>query len=261
MKLIKTKLGKLNFWYRSDDKFIGQRIALGKYEKYETAIMLGQLNINSVVVDVGANIGYYTLLMARVAKKVYAIEPDKDCFEILKKNVKENNLKNVVLLNIGASDKKGKKYLMRDEKNQGNSKINDKNGETILTRTLDNMLINEQKISLIKVDTQGWETQVIEGAKKIIKRDQPTLFLEYTLGEYLDNKMINFLKNNYQNIWSINDFANVPWPIYRGVKVYGPGYCDLFLKKKMELKDYGVMIKNINYKKWIKGIINLICRK
>lgn len=261
MKLKKTKIGNLNFWYRADDKFVGQRIALGKYEKYETAIMLGQLNINSVVVDVGANIGYYTLLMAMRAKKVYAIEPDKDCFEILKKNVEENGLKNVVLINMAASNKKGEKYLMRDEKNQGNSKINDKNGETILTRTLDNMLINEQKISLIKVDTQGWETQVIEGAKKIIKRDRPTLFLEYTPGEYLDNKMINFLKNNYQNIWSINDFANVPWPIYKGVKVYGPGYCDLFLKKKMELKDFGVMIKNINYKKWIKGIINLICRK
>ena len=92
MKLKKTKLGKLNFWYRNDDKFIGQRIALGKYEKYETAIMLGQLNINSIVVDVGANIGYYTLQMAQRAKKVYAIEPYKECFEILKKNVKENNL-------------------------------------------------------------------------------------------------------------------------------------------------------------------------
>jgi len=261
MKLKKTKIGNLNFWYRSDDKFIGQRIALGKYEKYEAAILMSQINSNSVCVDVGANIGYYALLMALKAKKVYAIEPDKDCFEILKKNVKENNLKNVVLLNIGASDKKEKKYLMRDEKNQGNSKINDKNGETILTRTLDNMLINEQKISLIKVDTQGWETQVIEGTKKIIKRDRPTLFLEYTPREYRNNKMINFLKNNYQNIWSINDFANVPWPIYRGVKVHGPGYCDLFLKKKINLIDYGVMMKNINYRKWIKGIINLICRK
>ena len=118
------------------------------------------------------------------------------------------------------------------------------------------MLINEQYISLIKVDTQGFETEVIEGAKKIIKRDQPTMFLEYTPEEYSDNKMINFLKNIYQNIWSINDFVSVPWPIYKGIKVYGSGYCDLFLKNKMKLGDYLTMLKNVNYKKWIKGIMN-----
>ena len=269
MILKKTKLGRLDFWYRADDKYIGQRIALNKYEKYETAIMLAQLDINSVAVDVGANIGYYTLQMALRAKKVYAIEPDKDCFEILKKNIKENKLKNVVLINKAASDKKEKKYLIRDLKNFGNSKIKptpnpslDKEGNTnkcdlIFTETLDNMLINEQYISLIKIDTQGYEPKVIKGASKIIKRDEPTLFLEYTPSEYRDNKMINFLKNIYKNIWSINDFAKVPWPISKGIKINGPGYCDLFLKKKMELGDYLTMVKNVNYKKLIKGIMNL----
>jgi len=258
MKLKKIKLEGLDFWYRANDKYIGQRIALQKYERYETALMLGQLNINSVVVDVGANIGYYTILMAKKCKKVYAIEPDKECFDILKKNVEENNLKNVVLINKAASDKREKKYLVRDEENLGNSRISETRNEKldtgVLTETLDNLLINEQYISLIKVDTQGWEPEVISGTKKIIKRDQPTIFLEYTPGEYRDNKMINFLKKNYKNIWSINDFASVPWPIYKGVKVYGVGYCDLFLKKKMKLKDYFIMIKNINYKKWIKGV-------
>jgi FkbM family methyltransferase len=264
MTLKKTKLGRLDFWYRADDKFIGQRIALGKYEKYETAIMLGQLNINSIVVDVGANIGYYTLQMAQRAKKVYAIEPNKICFEILKKNVKENNLKNVVLINKAAGDKKEKKYLMRDEENLGNSKIQSNptkspfdKGDFVLTETLDNILINEQYISLIKIDTQGYEPEVIKGAKNIIKRNRPILFLEYTAGEYPDSKMINFLKIIYKNIWSINDFASVPWPISKEIKVYGPGYCDLFLKKKMELSDYLTMVKNVNYKKWIKGIMNL----
>jgi FkbM family methyltransferase len=262
MKLVKIKLGRLNFWYRSNDKVIGQRIALDKFEKFETALMENQINSESVCVDVGANIGYYTLLLATKVKRVYSLEPDKKCFEILKKNVKENNLKNVILLNIAASDKKEKKYLKRDEKNQGNSQIDDKNGEIIWANTLDNMLINEQKISLIKIDTQGWEPQVVEGAKKIIKRDNPTMFLEYTPGEYSDNKMINFLKINYQNIWSINDYADVPWPIFSGVKVLGKsGYADLFLKKKMEINDYLTMFKNVKYKKFIKGIMNSICQK
>lgn len=266
MRLTKTKLKNMNFWYRSGDRVIGQRIALDKFEKYETALFLSQLNKDSVVVDVGANIGYYTLLAAGRVKKVYAIEPDKKCFEILKKNVVENNLKNVVLINKAASDKREKKYLIRDKNNQGNSRIsetrNEKLDTRILTDTLDNLLINEQKISLIKIDTQGWEPQVIEGAKNIIKKYIPTLFLEYTPGEYGDDKMINFLKKNYQNIWSINDFAEVPWPIYKGIKIKGKnGYADLFLKNKLEINDYLTMLKNVKYKKFIKGIMNSICQK
>lgn len=251
-----TKIDDLKFYYRSNDRFIGQRIALDKYEKYETALLLSQINKNSICVDVGANIGYYTLLMARKSKKVYAFEPDKKSFEILKKNVEENGLKNVVLVNIGVSNKRGKKYLVRDKDNFGNSRINDKNGEIIFTDSLDNILINEQEISLIKIDTQGHEPEVIGGAKKIIKSSRPILFLEYTPGEYKDRKMINFLKKNYDNIFSISDFAEVPWPIKRGVKVDKHSYSDLFLKEKMKIGDYWAMLKNVNYRKWLKGIMN-----
>lgn len=264
--LKKIQLSGLNFWYREDDKYIGQRIALGKYEQYETELMRSQINSKSVCVDVGANIGYYTLLMASRAKRVFAFEPDKECFEILEKNVKANNLKNVVLINKAASNKRGKKYLVKDCDNLGNSKIIETRNEKLATRvladTLDNVLVNEQYISLIKIDTQGWETEVIEGAKKIIKSDKPTLFLEYTPVEYSNKKMINFLKNTYKNIFSINDFKDVPWPIHKGVKIFGKsGYTDLFIKNKMEIKDYLTMIKNVKYKKFIKGIMGLLCQK
>jgi FkbM family methyltransferase len=258
VKLIKTKLNGLNFWYREDDKVIGQRIALGKYERYETALMMSQINKESVAVDVGANIGYYTLLIAQRAKKVYAIEPDKEVFEILKKNVEENNLKNVVLLNIAASDRKEKKYLIKDKENQGNSRLGGKNGELVICLRLDDILVNEQYISAIKIDVQGWEPAVIAGGEEIIQRDSPTLFLEYTPGEYKDGEMIKNLKSKYKNIWSINDFAEVPWPIYKGVRVLGKaGYADLWLKKKMEARDYWEMLKNVNYRKAIKGWLGL----
>ena len=118
-----TKINNLKFYYRSNDRYIGQRIALDKYEKYETALLLSQINKNSVCVDVGANIGYYTLLMAKRVKKVYAFEPDKKCFEILKKNVEENNLKNVVLINKAASDKEGEKFFEISKNNFGDNRI------------------------------------------------------------------------------------------------------------------------------------------
>jgi predicted O-methyltransferase YrrM len=123
MKLIKTKINELIFWYREDDKIVGQRIALGKYEEYETMLMLSQVNKNSVVVDVGANIGYYTLLLAQKCKKVYAIEPDKESFKILKKNVEDNGFKNVVLFNVAAGNKKERLKLIIDNNNLGNSRL------------------------------------------------------------------------------------------------------------------------------------------
>lgn len=253
--LKKIKLAGRDFWYRSDDKVIGQRIALDKYEKYETAIMLGQVNKNSVVVDVGANIGYYTLLLAKEVKKIYAFEPDEEVFQILKKNVEENKLKNVVLINKAVGDKNEKVKIEKNKDNFGDSRISDK-GELVECVKLDEVI--KERVDLIKVDVQGWEPAVIEGAKNIIEKDSPILFLEYTPGEYKDKKMINFLKKIYKNIWSINDFAEVPWPIYKGIKIWGKaGYADLWMKNKMEFKDYLIMLKNVKYKKFIKGIMSL----
>ena len=92
MKLRRAKIGeKINFFYLENDRYIGQRAAVGKYEPYETQLILRQAKVGGTVIDVGANIGYYTLILAdKVGKngKVYAFEPDKINFEILEKNIK-----------------------------------------------------------------------------------------------------------------------------------------------------------------------------
>lgn len=239
------------FWYQSDDKFVGQRIALGKYEEYESMLMQHQLNGAGVVVDIGANIGYYTILMAKNAKKVFAIEPDRDCFEILKKNVDANKLKNVVLLNIALGAKREKLILIKDKENQGNSHIGTGKGSTITCERLEQILVNEQKIDLIKIDTQGWEPEVIKGAEKIIERDKPTVFLEYSPSEYQDNKMIDYLKNIYKNIWSIDYWF---YFCKKGIVVNKQtGYVDLWLKNKMTVGDYWWTIKEIRPKKILKA--------
>ena len=259
--MIKTKVEDLDFWYLSNDRVIGQRIALDKYEKFETAMMMAQTSKDLVAVDVGANIGYYTLLLAKRVKKVYAFEPDKKVFKILEKNVKENNLKNVVLFNKAVGKENKKVKVIRNSNNFGDSRINlpkslfDKR-DLVECIKLDEVI--KEKVDLMKIDVQGWEPQVIKGAKRIIKKDRPILFLEYTPSEYKNEVMISFLKKIYKNVWSINDFAEVPWPIYKGIKVLGKaGYADLWLKKEMTAKDYMAVLKNIKYKKFIKGIMGL----
>ncbi|MFA7301546.1 MAG: FkbM family methyltransferase [Candidatus Shapirobacteria bacterium] len=245
MKLIKTRLQNgLTLWYRADDKFIGQRIALAKYEEYESILILRNVNKSSVVIDVGANIGYYTLLLATVCKKVYAFEPDKTCFEILEKNIRENNLNNVVLFNSAVGDKNEKVGIILDDNNFGNSRVG--KGKNVDCIRLDDVI--KEKVDLIKIDTQGWEPKVILGAKKIIKKYKPILFLEFN-GDY---KMINFLKKHYKNIFTIDYWFYI---LRSGIKIDNKtGYADLVLGIKHNIFE---QYRGLQWKKVIKKIFKV----
>lgn len=261
MRLNETKLQNgLTLWYRSNDKYIGQRIALRKYEEYESELILRQVNKNSVVVDIGANIGYYTLLLAKICKKVYAIEPDKKCFEILKKNIEENNLKNVVTIYRAVSDRKEKRALITDNRNFGNSRIQSPSAspyppltrgrDIVLTVSLDKLLKNEKRIDLIKIDVQGWEGKVIDGAKKIIKKHSPVLFLEFN-GDF---KMIKFLKKYYKNIFTIDYWFYI---LRLGILIdKKTGYVDLLVTNKNI--GWWERCKNWQWRKVIKRVATLL---
>ena len=72
----------------------------GIYEEFETELVSKEISKNDVVVDIGANIGYYTLIFAKLVGengKVFAFEPDPSNFALLKKNVELNGFRNVVL--------------------------------------------------------------------------------------------------------------------------------------------------------------------
>jgi len=262
MKLNKTLISELVFWYRNGDAYVGERVALGKYEEYETKLLLRQLNNNSIAVDVGANIGYYTVQMAKICKRVYAIEPDKDNFEILKKNVEENKLNNVVLINAAVGAKKEKITLYKSAANDGDHRVYNAGNRTniaeVFSVRLDDILVNEQKIDLLKVDTQGWEPAVIEGGKEIIKRDTPNMFLEYWPSAYKEakldaNRMMIFLESIYKNIWQIDSRLNI---YNKEIKIdEETGYADLWLTSK----DYMVwdQYKDLKIKKIIKKIFKV----
>jgi len=270
MKLKKTVIfGKYRFFYLKNDRYIGQRVALEKYEPYETKLILRQTKKGDVVVDVGANIGYYTILLAdKVGKngKVYAFEPDKTNFEILTKNIKTNNLKNVVAVNAAVGSKSGKLKLHKSKENFGDHKLygKDKEIEEVKIIRLDNYLKNI-KVDLMKIDTQGWEPEVIEGAKNIIKRDKPIIFLEYSPASYkeakLDGKgMVKFLHTIYPNIWWIDEWLY----IYKNLgqekideicDTNKTGYADLWMKNKVDFNDKIGQIRDLRIKKLIKKII------
>lgn len=248
MKLSQGDCLGQKFWYRSDDKFIGQRIALGKYEPYLTKLMLDNINSSDTVVDVGANIGYYTVLFGSKAKKVYAFEPEKVNFEILKKNIKINKLKNVKIFNLALGSRKEKKKIFKSKENYGDNRLGDR-GDLVMVKRLDDVI--EEKIGLIKIDVQGWEPEVIGGARKLIKKYHPKIFFEYSPKMYREaeldyQKMWRFLEEEYGKIFYIDEYIQVYYPVKR---------CDkegnLWVGESSRWRQY----KNFWLKKWVKRVL------
>lgn len=164
----------------------------GVFEPFETELIRKLLVRNMTVLNIGANIGYYTLIAAsRVGPngKVYAFEPEPQNYKLLVKNVEENGYKNVVAVQVAVSDKQGTKKLFLDKLNLGahslaekNIRVKDKFVE-IETNSLDNLLKKYGKefsgADLMIIDTEGSEGLVLDGAKGILRSGKLKIVMEF----------------------------------------------------------------------------------
>lgn len=147
-----------------------------------------------VFIDVGANIGKYAVIVGKQLRNesankrrgsVMAIEPSAEIFRILEKNIRLNNLTNVIPLNLAASDKEGVSEFYLSSEGFGTSsslieiKFKSKKVE-VKTDTLDNIVkrLNIKKVDLIKIDVEGAEPKVLGGAFGILKKDKPKIVFE-----------------------------------------------------------------------------------
>jgi len=171
-----------------------------------------------IFIDVGANIGKYSIILGKKLKdngQVISIEPEPRNFEILNKNIKLNNLKNVTAINNGLYSKKGKLdfYLTSEKSGDGAHSLIKKTNNKIQIKvdTLDNIIKEKglKDIKLIKIDVEGAEANVLKGAKKTLKKYHPKLIFEAWDETYF-KKIKNILdKYNYkfEKIGSQNYFA------------------------------------------------------
>ena len=134
---------------------------------------------DSVILDIGANIGNHTLYYANElhAGKVISFEAVANTFQILKINVEVNKLQDrVQIYNFGLSDKPGKAAIRNyNPQNIGGTDLVTGQGEITL-RALDEFEI--PKVDFIKIDVEGMEPQVLNGAINTIKNSRPFIVLE-----------------------------------------------------------------------------------
>jgi FkbM family methyltransferase len=175
----------------TDDVMTPTILVMGNWETAETAWFLRTVKPGDTIVDAGANFGYYTVIGSRLVGdkgKVYAFEPDPTNFELLQKNVRLNGAtNNVVLERKALSNRKGTLKLFIADKNKGDHRIYQPDGESRPSIDVEAVRLDEyfkdhpRGIDFLKMDTQGAEGVILEGMTGLLegRADGPTIFMEF----------------------------------------------------------------------------------
>ena len=183
------------------------------------------------VADVGANIGYVTLLFSSWVGpegRVFSFEPVADTFETLRDTVHTRRCANVEVFDVAASDHAGSAGMAVPEYASGGRNYYESfivegrvdevsSGVQVKTATLDSILLDRApSIQFLKVDVEGHEWKALQGAMGIIRRDHPALFVEImsdpgTAGTDAA-RLFEWLQGEGYQIYASTDQGFVPWP-------------------------------------------------
>lgn len=140
-----------------------------------------------IFVDVGANIGVYPIIFANRFKSVIALEANPIVFRILEANMASKEIANVSCINLGASNEKRSAMLyVRRNGDLSGGRLNDPGMPSarvamqVQLDTLDNILQREEMetVSLLKIDVEGHEPDVLMGASRTLDRSSPVVLFE-----------------------------------------------------------------------------------
>lgn len=177
-----------------NDATVSQELIVTKgWEPFETILFTKLIKPRSIVVDIGAHIGWYTLIAAMQVGsdgKVYSFEPNPKNFSLLSKNVKVNNYKNVVLVNKAVSNITGPANLYLNKHNTGDHRLfttdNTQEHVTVHSVTLDEYFKQQAvTIDLIKMDIQGFEMHALLGTEDILRKNKKMKIITEFQPEYI----------------------------------------------------------------------------
>ncbi|MES2206486.1 MAG: FkbM family methyltransferase [Pseudomonadota bacterium] len=195
--------------YNKNDIYVGQSIAkYGEFSKLELFLLTQLCKLGDTVIDVGANIGAHTMGLARQVGEsgcVLAFEPQRIVFQALCANIALNSLENVTCYWAAMGTEKG--FITVPEidptcsNNFGGVSISDGvTGIEVPCFILD-QFVGVPYISLIKIDVEGMEIDVIKGGQELIKQARPFLYVENDRLEKSTELMQTIAELNYDMYW------------------------------------------------------------
>ena len=181
-----VEIQNFKLYVLKDDFDVGRNIIDSHdYEPHVTNAFIDVLKAGDVFLDLGANIGYFSLLAASIVQesgKVISFEPNVQNLQLLYSSILENQFKNIEVYPLAASDSSqilkltsfgSNGYL--DAAPSGNS-----NCQLVQAVVVDELLQHERQINVVKMDIEGYETLALRGMDKLIRKHRPTIFTEFS---------------------------------------------------------------------------------
>ena len=179
-----------SIWVNPSDHAVARTlVASGQWQPKESSLIASKLPTEGVAIDVGANIGYVTGVMAEKVGPnglVLAFEPEETNYGFLERTVSENGWAQVSATRAACGDAPGRLALHKDPVNWGNhslaldAELHVAGTEVVDVVTLDDVMRERRlsRLDVMKIDVQGWELKVLRGASRL-KVLRPTLFAEF----------------------------------------------------------------------------------
>ncbi len=205
----------------------------GRYEPNEFSVLQKILRPGMTFVDVGANIGLYTLFAANkvgATGKVVAFEPSSREYEMLEQNIAVNALYNVRAIKRAVSNRDGEvELLVASLKNSGHNTVGKFGYATALERTesvaaerLDEIIAREgyERVDVIKMDVEGAELAALQGAMNTLRRLHPALLVEIsdrTLEHQgaSSREVLDLLASEGYRFYGFDEQTGLPRPLER----------------------------------------------
>ncbi|MDR3506192.1 MAG: FkbM family methyltransferase [Acidocella sp.] len=217
--------------YLLTDKYIGASLDLyGEYCESEAEVFAQLLSPGETVVEVGANIGAHTVHLSQLvgsAGRVYALEPQRVIFQLLCTNVAINEAFNVHTFHAGAGAAAGSmklpeiNYHYPDSNFGGVSLLEQTQGDEVRIISLDSLTL--PSLRLIKIDVEGMEDVVLEGAREQILHHRPVLYVENDRRDH-SAELISMIEHFGYDLWwhfaplfNPDNFAGVAENIFNNV--------------------------------------------
>ena len=182
-EVLRCAVGPVELLCDPADAAVAPGLRSGSYEPHLTAVFERYCRPGMTVVDVGANLGYFTVLASRLVGpegRVIAVEPNSDNCRLLLSSLRDQGITNVDLLPVACDTATGWAYYSSHVGSNGGlvegHDLLARPGVVVPTFRLDDLVTGP--VGLLKLDVEGAEGRVVRGAAALIERDRPIVTTE-----------------------------------------------------------------------------------
>ena len=184
-KWVCTDAFGLRVWVNLRDGYVSWGVLHEDWENEEVRFVLSHLRPGDAFVDVGANVGVYTLQAARAvgpSGHVYSFEPRPDTHGMLVRSIEDNGFTGrctVFNVALGAREMNGDLNIQHNVLNPGSTFISEREGGPVRVRRLDSLPIGDDRpVKVLKMDIEGFEPALLDGATAFFSRHRPIVLTE-----------------------------------------------------------------------------------